>query len=461
MAIDINEEMALLFQEALTGVEKELALEDEGWIKLGAATNEVISDNDRRVTVAKARLYAMRDPMARQAVRLWTDYTFGPGMTWRTEDKKAKQTLNNFWKAQANSPVLSSRGQRKSSDKLLIDGEVFLALFLGTNGKATIRRIDPLEITELISDPDDLEDVRFYKREWTDTNNQPHKSYYRSVVNQDNQPCKDHAGEEVKADEEAIVYHLAINNLGQRGNSLLLPAVDWIKLHRQYAAARAAIMLAAARWLWKSKVQGGQTAVEAVKSKMEEELPAAASVLIENAAVDTNPLNVNTNARNAYDDDRMLKLQICSAVGIPEQYFGDISIGNLATAKTVELPMVKMFQSYQKIWEDTYDEIDTIILKKAKVWKEDTYIDRDFPPIAPKDAIAISQAITQFVNAFPQFADSRDVMQAALLSLGIQNTAEVLDDMLGKNGEERQESAIRELSKALKRFKEEELNVKS
>lgn len=448
---DNNERIVKLFQEALSGVEKELSLEDEGWIKLGSSAADILTDTTRQTILKQARVYAMRDPMARQAIRLWTDYTFGPGMTWDTEDEKAGEALNAYWSNLQNSMVLSAKGQRKSSDKLLIDGEIFFALFLGST--SLIRRIDPLEITQLISDPDDLENVRFYKREWTDTQGAAHIQYYRSIYNPTNEPCKDSSGNMVKANTEAIVYHLAINTIGQRGNSLLLPAIDWIKLHRQFLAARTAIMLAAARFIWKSKVEGGQTAVDAVKAKFESELPAAGSILVENTAVDTTPVVTNTNARNAYDDDRMLKLQIASAVGIPEQYFGDISIGNLATAKTVELPMIKMFQSYQQIWADTYDEIDNMVLVNAGAKGKDTYIDRDFPAITPEDSIAMATAITSITTAFPEFTKSRDVMQAALLALGIPNTNEVLDELLNPESPDAQEAAMIKVTKALRELK--------
>lgn len=452
MTIQTDKLMAALFKEALSGVEKELALENEGWLQLGSSSADILSDQDRVAIVQKARLYAMRDPMARQAIRLWTDYTFGPGMTWDTEDEAAGVALNTYWSDIQNSMVLSAKGQRKSSDKLLIDGEIFFALFLG-NGQSTIRRIDPLEITELVSDPDDLENVRFYKREWSDTLGQQHIKYYRSMYNVDNQPVKDRVGTEVKSDNEAIVYHLAINTIGQRGNSLLLPAIDWIKLHRQFLAARTAIMLAAARFIWKSKVEGGQTAVDAVKAKFEGELPAAGSVLIENTAVDTTPVVTNTNARNAYDDDRMLKLQIAAAVGIPEQYFGDISIGNLATAKTVELPMMKMFQSYQQIWADTYDEIDMMVLKKSGMETKDLHIDRDFPSITPEDTLALATAITQVTTVFPEFTHSRDVMQVALLAIGVTDTNAVLDELLNPKDGDSQEAAMLQVTKALRELK--------
>jgi hypothetical protein len=168
----IEEFEQILIKEAYKSVEDVFAAEDKGWINLSvssAAGMNVLSDAKRKEAVNKARYYATIDPLANQAVRLWTDYSFGTGMTWSAKDEKANDALSRFWYAPENSGVLSARGQRKSSDKLLIDGEIFFALFLGAKGQATIRRIDPLEITEIITDPDDLENVRYFKREWSDS----------------------------------------------------------------------------------------------------------------------------------------------------------------------------------------------------------------------------------------------------------------------------------------------------
>ena len=241
-----RDEIEFLIQEATQAVEDDLALEDAGWINLSSTTGDVITDAERIVNLKLSRLYATKDPMGKQAIRLWTDYTFGNGMVWDTEDEGAKKALESFWDAKANQSVLGARGQRKSSDKLLIDGEVFFALFLGTT--ATIRWIDPLEITEIITDPDDKENIKFYRRQWTDAQGTSHTGAYRSVTNTKDEATKDAAGASVQKTEDALIYHLAYNTITQRGNPLLLPALIWMKYHTKFLASRIAVMLALAKF---------------------------------------------------------------------------------------------------------------------------------------------------------------------------------------------------------------------
>jgi len=424
-----RDELGILLREATASVEADLALEDAGWISLSGTTGDVITAQERITNLQLSRLYSTKDPLGKQAIRLWTDYTFGTGMVWDTEDEKTKEVLEGFWDAQANQGVLSARGQRKSSDKLLIEGEIFFALFLGANGETKIRTIDPLEITEIITDPDDKEDVRYYRREWSDTAGTPHKAIYRSTTNVKDKATTDSLGTSVTKTQDALVYHLTYNTITQRGNPLLLPALLWMKYYTKFLGSRIAVMLALAKFAWRSKVKGGQAQVDAIKAKTHGKDIPAGSHEVENLGVDTTPIKTESGASAAYQDGKMIKYQVCAAVGIPEQYFGDISTGNLATAKTVELPMMKMFQSYQAIWADAYKDINDIVLEHNNVPDDKWYVDMDFPAIAPADIAQAATALVQILQVLPALGDSEDVKQIALMTLGVNDPAEALEQI--------------------------------
>lgn len=444
-------EFDVILKEATQQVEDELKLEDAGWINLSEMTGNVIPSDQRKITVKEARLYSLKDPLAMRAVKLMTDYSFGTGITWNMKDESANDLLSKFWKAQENKALLSPKGQRKSSDKLLIDGEVFLAVFLGgAEHLATIRRIDPLEISEFLSDKDDIENVRYYKREWADTLGTSHTDYYRSFANIKDEACVDSAGNEHQKTQEALVYHLAINDLGQRGNSYLMPALEWIKLYRKFLASRVAIMLALTRFAWKAKVQGGSTAVNAVKAVFHEKETKAGSTEVENAGVDLQPIKTDSGAAQAYQDGRQLKLQVAAGTGWPEQYFGDISIGNLATAKTVELPVQKMCESYQAIWQGAYEDIFELVLEQNAIKDDKRYVDIDFPVISEEMASSIAHSIFEMYQVYPEIIGSDDVKQIALKILGVNNVNEVLEQL---SQETKGDSNI-QLIKALKSFRE-------
>ncbi len=418
-------------QEATASVEDELALEDRGWVNLSNVVYTGLTPQERITAVKNSRLYFIKDPLARQAIRLWTDYSFGSGMTFDAKEDRTQEVIDNHWTSRANRKILGAQGQRKSSDKFLVDGEIFFVLFKGRPGEVTLRRIDPLEITEIVANPDDIEDVRYYVRHWATPQGQMRKSIYRSLQTAGvvDIPTPDATGSVIVATEDAVVYHMTINTIGQRGNPLLLPAIDWIKQYRRFLAARVAVMLAAARFAWKTKFEGGATALTAIKNSFDDKTPEAGAILLENMGVTTTPIRSETGAKNAYDDARLIKLQVSAAVGIPEQYWGDISTGNLATAKTVELPMLKQFQSYQQTWEDGYREMDEFVLQSAGIPETKWYVDRDFPAIAPEDAAELAKSIALIVNSFPGFNELEEVQQAALMSMGIDDVAKVLEGL--------------------------------
>ncbi len=450
----LEQEYMSILMEAFRSIEQEMALESPGWTNLGASgLRSGFTENERRIAVNQSRLYSSTDPLAKQSIRLWTDYAFGTGMSVSAKEDATAKALDAFWQAPTNRVILSARGQRKSSDKVLIEGEIFFALFLGTQGQATIRTIDPLEITEIITNEEDVEDVRYYKREWSTATTHGRVAYYRSTTNIRNESARDSAGQSVSSTEDALIYHFAHNTITQRGNPLLLPVLDWIKLYRQFLASRAAVMLALARFAWRNKVAGGAAEVATAKATLQGLRPAAGATIIENLGSDMQPIKTDSGAAQAYQDGRMLKLQISAGTGWPEQYFGDISIGNLATAKTVELPVQKMLQSYQAIWAGVYDDIDQVILEHAKISPDKRYVDRDFPAISPEDAGVVAENMAALLPLFPEFGESSEVQQQALIAMGINDTQEVLDAL----GEMAQESSGNEdvyLAKALRYLRE-------
>ncbi|MBN1690440.1 MAG: hypothetical protein JW901_05425 [Dehalococcoidia bacterium] len=441
-----SQEFEQFLMEAASEVEKALSLEDRGWLKFGDGAEQITGMN--RVNIVKrSRRYYDIDPLAGQAIRLWCDYSFGSGISLNCEDEGTKKVLNAFWDNPSNRTVFSAKGQRKSSDKLLVDGEVFFAIFLGNS--TTIRWIDPLEITEIITDPDDKESVKYFKREWVDAQSKPHTDYYRSTQNIKDVPAPDSSGASRKKTADALVYHLAYNTTGQRGLPLLLRVLDWIPEYRRFLAARIAVVRAMARFAWKNKIAGGTAAVAAAKAVTDGKYPQAGSTWHENDGANLDPIKTDTGAFNAEKDGRMIKLQICAGLGLPEQYFGDIATGNLATAKTVELPMLKMFSSYQKIWSDAYLDILNVVFDYNKVKPDKRFVDIDFPEIAPSDAVAAVTAIMNLITAFPDLADSREVKTQGLLNIGLNNVNEILDNLT----KVAKESKDTKLIKALKEFK--------
>src|ERR1700688_778 len=347
-------------REAFTRADIELALDDRGWLVPGRQWTSADLDAQTRTTlVAKARLYWLRDPLMKQAVRLWTDYALGSGVSLNSKDPAIKKRLDAFTSNRRNSSLLNSEGQRRSSKKLLVDGELFFPIFDATgqekNDPKIIRRIDCLQITDIICDPDDEEHVLGYRR----LTAQDKVLYYRDWRNDDdddallrdqNDPStKSKIGNKVEGD--CSVYHLPFDTLLKRGNGLLSCNLDWSKEHRRFMEARVAITQALAKFAWKGKVKGGQGIINQLQNKLQSTYAQAGMTMVErhpqtapggtwleNAGVDLTPMPRASGAGDAKGDGDQLKLMVCAGTNIMLHYFGDPSTGNLATADAMELP---------------------------------------------------------------------------------------------------------------------------
>ncbi len=416
----------------------ELARDDVGWMKLGFSEQDSMFDTNRVETVRRARAYYYRDPLSKQAIRLWTDYALGRGINWKAKEDNAREVLHEFWNAPVNEPILSNQGQTKSSDKVLTDGEIFFVFFMGA-GPVKIRRIDPLEITEIITDPDDIETKKLYKREWTTRQGKSNTKYYRDWANEDKDgEWPDMSGGMQSATADGIVYHVPFRTLGLRGVSLLFGGMDWSKAHRKFLEARASITQAMARFAWKAKIKGTPAQVSAERSRWQSTLattgqetnppPAPGATFVENEGYDLTPIKTETGAGAAKIDANMLLQMFGTAVGIFPHYFGAGEAFRLATATAMERPMRVQFEAYQQLWADVYDNIFDFVMADANIPEKDRFVDIDFPPIVEKDANEKIKSILEIVQVMPDL-DVVEMRKLILTSLGINNPDEVLGNI--------------------------------
>ena len=215
-------------REAFTRADIELALDDRGWLVPGRQWTAADLDAQTRTTlVAKSRLYWLRDPLMHQAVRLWTDYALGSGISWDSKDQKIKDACDQFAYCGRNPSLMDSEGQRRSSKKLLVDGEIFFAFYQEAEDEPkSMRRVDCLQITDIICDPDDEEHVLGYRR----LTAQNKILYYADWRNDDDddamlleQPDPSSKGKVASSGgvvDKCKLYHIAFDTLLKRGNGL-------------------------------------------------------------------------------------------------------------------------------------------------------------------------------------------------------------------------------------------------
>lgn len=437
--------------EAFTQADIELALDDRGWLVGGKRMAGELDPLSRQVQVNRSRYYWLRDPLVKQAVRLWTDYALGgTAMTWKSKDQATQDKLDTFMLDKRNRRYTSKMGQRRLSQRLLVDGELFLAFY--TDG--TIRMFDCLQITDIITDPDDEDTVVGYKRVTNgSTTADSKKTIYYRPWNYDGDAPKYAYGElqpyyggepqkiEMSYEPDVVMYHLAFDPMDKRGTTLISASSDWSREHRRFMTARVALTEALSRFAFKATVKGGQKQVNSIRAKMEstfsqtglsggtEHQPpnAPGGLFIANDGVSLEASPRSTGATEAKADADNLKLQVCAGTGIMLHYFGDPSTGNLATATAMELPMLKMFDAYQELWKDAWRDMFSIVLEEDEAEVNDE-IEISLPDIIEEDLQKLGTFLTTFTATFPE-AKVPAVMKRCLESMDMQGVDDLMDEI--------------------------------
>jgi hypothetical protein len=431
-----------------------LDAEDVGWIGSRTCLNHLdMLPTHRKHVVNLCRQFYQRDPLAKQAVRLWTDYAVGTGITYKatgadgkTADTATQKQLDRFWKYHRNRNFTSSRGQQELSKKLLMDGELFFAIFTGGD-VPVIRTIDCLQIEDIICDPEDEQEVLCYKR--IDRSSPPKTTYYKDWAADPDMLAKardpDDKRRKIVTEDNVVIYHLPFDKLGKRGNSLLSCVVGWSNAHKTFMEKRVSIIASLARFAWNANIKGGQAAIEDFKkdfnsslsgsSRTRERNPnnASGGIIAHNQGVDLTPMPRATGAGDAKSDGDQLKLMFFAGVNFPQHYFGDASNANLATATAMELPVLKVLTGYQEFWKDGWRDLMTIVLGED-IDSEPATIQIALPAMLQDDLGKLGIFLEGLHGVFPEIAVP-EILQLCLVAIGVPDVAEAMKSIEARKAE--------------------------
>ena len=406
--------------------------EDTGWINLANGTDSEIFAEGFQSMVKKSRLYYYKSPLAGQWVNLTCAFVFGEGIQKpRATDPMIQDVVDEFWADKDNQLSFTSfLAQHKICAKLQYEGNLFLALFTDEMGAVRVRVIDTLDVADLIRDGEDKMRTNFYKIPYRKmTYNYVSDSYDYEMPTFIYYSDKDVMDPEVfgipknKLADGLRIYHVKINcDINDKfGVPELYRGLDWMKAHKDMAGDLATLIKALSQFAWKKKVKGTAKQVNAIQTAMNARLnrsnqrPATGATQIENESVDMQSVKVETGgAQVSGEGMRQMLLMISASSGMYEHYLvGDSNVAKYASAKVMELPMVKRFLVQQEVWRNIYntviqfavdkkieagvipgeaivDEKHRRIIYKTKINRT---IDTDFPAIIEDDLKPTAEAL--------------------------------------------------------------------
>lgn len=464
----------------------ELALEDSGWRRLSAEGEREFSRKGLQQIIALSRLMYLSNPLINRAVDLQSLYVWGQGVTMSSEDEATADLISQTTTHRQNKVELFGHQGRKLKEiELQVTGNVFLALFRNiSNGTLEISSIPVEEIDEIIRDPENRAQVWYYKRVWTaqefDQSGRligTHKTaYYPDWTYQPQAKPKTIGRDPVMW--ETPIYHIKVGGFSDMafGVPETYAAIDWARAYKEFLEDWASIVRAHKRFAWQMKVGGGKAGIAAAKNKLNTTLgtdsyetnpaPTVGSTYIASGENKIEPIKT-AGATVSAEDGRRLLLMVCAATGIPESFFGDVSLGTLATAKSLDRPTELKYRDRQLLWTEVYQDLlayardaKTRAPNSGLVIETDATIDVEFPPVIQGDIEAQLKAIVSAATLDGKpLAGTMDIRTAArlvLTALGQDDIEELISNLPepgepgGEVSDDEMVEALRNLNEAVK-----------
>jgi len=453
----------------------ELQLERQGWESLTGGSGTELNRHALREINKLARAMWLKNPLIQRGVNVQAYYVFGQGVEVSGVDDEVDEVVQAFWNDAKNQAELTLQQALLSKDReLTLFGNFYLVLFV-LDGRTLVRTIPPGEIADIICNPDDAKEPWWYKREYKrqglDGKEEAATTFYQDWRYMgDEKPT----GSQVREAEfeTAPVFHIKVGGLSDMkfGVSEVYAAIDWAKAYKSFLEDWATIVRAYARFAWQLKVNSRQ-GVKTAKAKLATTIgtgtgetnppPVTGATFIGQPGVGMDPIRT-AGATTAAEDGRRLMLMVASVFGLPESFFGDVSVGTLATAKSLDRPTELKFVSRQTLWSDALRALLDFVLVQAVeagtisgtvIPEEDgtpvvelfppqetnakgemvdrvTTIKVEFPPILEHDVMAsvkaISEAATLGGSAQAGTIDPETLTRMLLIALGETDVEEKL-----------------------------------
>jgi hypothetical protein len=406
--------------------------------------------------VSDSRTMYRWDVVVQRIVTLWTDYGFGQSIEITPNAPEARETWKDFWQGKQNMPLLSDRHIYRLSDTLLVDGEIFLAMFVSTvDGECTLRTFPTEEIKAFITDPEDQDAVLFYLREWTPDNSTesvriayPYWGADESRLDSAKLPENTIRADLERDGTYVCMTHANINTMEQRGWPLLTAAFPWARAYRDFLQDRASVARAVAMYVDKLTVEGGSRAVEQVRRSLDSALTAlntvmdrnppavAGSTWLQNKQLNRERMPLNTGAGDAQVDGSSLLAQVGLGGGVFAHYLGRGESFRLATATSMEQPILRQWRRYRQLWASVWEEVADIVLTMHEKYGGKTIKDHTVTisedPLVDQDVDKMSKAISNFYRF--GLLPKKEATKLSLQVLNVRNVDEILADM-EKRGE--------------------------
>jgi hypothetical protein len=397
--------------------ELEASMVGEGWRRMVVQSELNFSRSGLDDLMEISNAMYLSHPLIQRAVNVRAYYTWGQGITIKVEDDRVQEDIiKPFIEEHGNQATLFSHQARILTDvDQQVDGNTCFALFTDRlTGDVRVRNVPIHDIREVITSPDDITEVWFYRRRWRQkvfdiaTGNISYverEAFYPDYSY--NPPSKPRSAGPIPILWESPIIHLRTG--GRKSMLFGVPetyaALDWARAYRKFLEDWHTIVSSLAKFAWRATVRGSK--VQSTKAKFGSTVrgastetnpaPPAGSVFVAPDGSDLSAIP-KSGANTSADDARPSRLMVGAAMDLPDTILsGDADVGNHATAKTLDRPTELAIVSRQFMWTDHHLAIFNYMIEQkiraSKLPDDDPGLDISFPPILEHDPVAVVNAI--------------------------------------------------------------------
>lgn len=325
-----------------------------------------------------SRSLTMMNPFVKRGVKARISYVWGKGVQFDKTDTIQSQLDENRGK------LFTAQAYEELEMTAATDGNVFRAVPVdnarNTFEEATALRIPLSQITDAVSNPDDIEEIWYYKRTYGVRKTNPntgavetqeeHKFYpslpYYEKLQRQGKGLPKRRGK-VGIDQNYVIQHITVNRqVGWRwGVPDVAAVIYWAQAYKSYLEDNATLVKAYSRLAWQIKAQtqsGAQAAAAQVMSPptrdpITGELRSVGGTGITGPGVEMVP---TSNNASQVDFSKGTPLASAIASGLEVSLIvitSDPGSGNRSTAETLDLPTLKAMESRQLLWSEAFDEL--------------------------------------------------------------------------------------------------------
>ena len=357
-------------------------------------------------------------------MELTSDYVVGGGIGIEAEDNAAHAFLDEWWNHRLNHmPVRAFEW----CDELTRSGEIFPIISTDASGMSYLRAIPALDIQEIESAPNDVEQERWYRQ-------RPNSvlSAQDSILWKAYDEAADAPGDD--GSFAPVMLHYAVNRPvgAQRGESDLAPLLKWLMRYSAWLEDRVRLNRFRQVFLyWVHRAFGNEAERYKRQADLNANPPNPGSILVTDDDEKWEVLQPRLDSFEAKEDGAALKKMIASGAGIPMHFLAEPEGSTRTTAEASGGPTFRHYGRRQDLFTWMIGDMARIALRRRAMMdplvKGDAKIKVKGTDISVRDNAMLAEAASKVVNAFASLRDRGLITDEELLRVSYRFAGEIVD----------------------------------